>query len=537
MLMKVMLVDDEPFILQGLSVIIDWKAEGYEIVKKASDGREALDYLMENEVDLIITDIRMPRINGLELLETVRKEHISDAYIIILSGYNDFKYAQKAIRYSCMDYILKPIQKEQLLKNIRQAAADKEATVREEIDNKEMQRGYLLQSMSALLQGKEKEQNVKYVEEHLRCVGGVRYIHICLNDLSVLEEMSDEEVAALKDKVYESVVNFEPEGENCVFKDFFVFEEDYEMGFVYCDHMAEAKGLSPDKYIEELQRTAQQGCSQMPVILLAGKWVENISKISHSYSSACVLRSFKGFQNTKAVYYYEDEIQVTQTKVILCRQPLDSLVSAVEQNDVIEINKSVDELFAALDAQGRTREIVAMNINYLLFQLLHLASEQDESVNQDEVLAYISGNVSGEQVAKGSRTHMRKFACEYAEYLIQLRKNVSSDVLTEIENEVKEHYAENLTLRELSQKYYINSSYLGQIFRKRYGQSFKSYLNSYRIREAASQLVKTDKRIGQIAEDVGYHDLDYFISRFIEQQGCTPSRYRKSIREEDTMSK
>lgn len=126
---------------------------------------------------------------------------------------------------------------------------------------------------------------------------------------------------------------------------------------------------------------------------------------------------------------------------------------------------------------------------------------------------------------------MRKFACEYAEYLVQLRKNVSKGILTEIENEIKEHYAENLTLRELGQKYYINSSYLGQIFRKRYGQSFKNYLNSYRIKEAASQLIRTDKKISQVAEDVGYHDLDYFISRFIEQEGCTPSRYRKSVRE------
>lgn len=95
-MMKVMLVDDEPFILQGLSVIIDWEKEGCEIVKKASDGQEALHYLRENEVDLIITDIRMPKINGIELLETVRNEKLSEAYIIILSGYNDFKYAQVA---------------------------------------------------------------------------------------------------------------------------------------------------------------------------------------------------------------------------------------------------------------------------------------------------------------------------------------------------------------------------------------------------------------------------------------------------------
>ena len=123
---------------------------------------------------------------------------------------------------------------------------------------------------------------------------------------------------------------------------------------------------------------------------------------------------------------------------------------------------------------------------------------------------------------------MRRFACEYANYLIQLRKNVSRGVLLDIEKEVKENFADNLTLRELAKKYYINSSYLGQIFRKKYGQSFKDYLANYRVTEATQMLLKTDKKISQIAEEVGYHDTDYFISRFIEQKGCTPARYRKN---------
>ena len=517
-MMKVMLVDDEPFILQGLSVIIDWEKEGCEIVKKASDGQEALHYLRENEVDLIITDIRMPKINGIELLETVRNEKLSEAYIIILSGYNDFKYAQAAIRYSAMEYILKPVQKEQLIENIRR---------------QRMQRGYLLQNMTALLQGKGKEQNISYVKENFRCGGGVRYLHICLNDLSALDEMSDEEVSELKDRIYGQVSGYLRENEDHLFKDFFVYEEDYEIGFIYCDYMAKERNLSEEEFMKALQKTAQGGSEKLPVILLVGKWVEDIAKVSHSYSSACVLRSFKGFQDMKSIYYYEKEVQVNPSRTVLCIQSLNDLVKAVEQNDTLLINKSVDALFVEMDRLDRTRETVTMNLNWLIFRLLNLAMEQDESVNQDEVLSYISESVSKEEIIRGSRVHMRKFACECAEYLVQLRKNVSGGILAEIENEVKEHYMENLTLRELGQKYYINSSYLGQIFRKRYGQSFKNYLNNYRIKEAASQLIKTDEKISRIAEDVGYRDLDYFISRFIEQEGCTPSRYRKSAREEE----
>ncbi len=531
MLMKVMLVDDEPFILQGLSVIIDWEKEGYEIVKKASDGQEALDYLKEKEVDLIITDIRMPQINGLELLEKVRNEKLSEAYIIILSGYNDFKYAQAAIRYSCMDYILKPVQKEQLLENIRRVTKKRENMIQEEIDSQRMQRGYLLQNMMALLQGKAKEQNLSYIKENLHCGTAARYLHICLNDLSALEEMSDEEISELKDQVYEQVSCYLREDADHLFKDFFVYEEEYEIGFVYFDYMAKDRGLTEEEFMRALHRTAQGGSEKLPVILLVGKRVEDISRISRSYSSACVLRSFKGFQDTKNIYFYEKEVQVNLSKTVLCKQSLDNLVMAVDQNDIIAINKSVDELFMEMDRLDRTRETVTMNLNWLIFRLINLAAEQDESINQDEVLSYIGESVSKEEILRGSRSHLRKFASKFAEYLVQLRKNVSKGILTEIENEVKEHYAENLTLRELGQKYYLNSSYLGQIFRKRYGQSFKSYLNNYRIKEAASQLIRTDKKISQIAEDVGYRDLDYFISRFIEQEGCTPSRYRKSARE------
>lgn len=121
-MLKVLLVDDEPLIVQGLSLLLDWEKEGYEIAATAQNGKEALVYLRENKVDLIIADIKMPEMTGLELLETIRREQVSDAYFVILSGYSDFSYAQQAIHYACMDYVLKPVEKEVLTEIIRKAA-------------------------------------------------------------------------------------------------------------------------------------------------------------------------------------------------------------------------------------------------------------------------------------------------------------------------------------------------------------------------------------------------------------------------------
>ena len=163
----------------------------------------------------------------------------------------------------------------------------------------------------------------------------------------------------------------------------------------------------------------------------------------------------------------------------------------------------------------------------LLFQLIHLATELDSEVNQEEILKMISAGIFEEGILRGNSRHFINFACEYGEYLQQLRKKVSTSVLQDIEKEIREHYAENLTLRDLGKRYYINSSYLGQIFRKKYGMSFKDYLSAYRINEASLLLLKTDMKINDIAEQVGYKDSDYFIRKFIEQKGCTPSKFRR----------
>lgn len=529
MKLKVLLVDDEPFILQGLTVLIDWEAENCEIVKAASNGREAYDYLKEHKVDLIIADIKMPIMTGLELLERIRTEKISDAYFIILSGYNDFKYAQTAIRYSCMDYILKPVQRENLIELLRNVEQEKSLTEKERAEEEQIQRAYLVQNLSVLLRGIYEESQLKYVKENLRLSKQLRYIHISMDNIAMLEELSDEEVTSLRNRIYDNCVRFLGEDADHCIKDMLGFEEEYEIGFLYCDYMSEERKISTEEFLEQLLKESSREI-ELPIILLVGKTVEDVSKLSRSYSAACVLRSFHGFRTKKNIYYYEKELQVNENKVSLCKNSLDHLIQAVEQNDRLEINKSVDELYQEMELNGMKKEVVSMNTNYLLFQLIHLAVEQDESVNQEEIMLYISENVFDSGISRGDRAHMRRFACEYADYLIQLRKNVSRGVLLEVEKEVKEHFAENLTLRELSKKYFVNSSYLGQIFRKKYGQSFKDYLSNYRINEAAQLLLKTDEKISMIAEKVGYHDTDYFISRFIEQKGCTPARYRKNSR-------
>ena len=292
--------------------------------------------------------------------------------------------------------------------------------------------------------------------------------------------------------------------------------------------MATRYDMSDEDFFESMIKKIE-GILLKPVRMICGKKVGDISQIAKSYSSCRMLNSIKGFHNEKRVYIYEDEVQIEQKSAYLCKKSLDECIAAIEKNEKEQIEKSVEKLYEEIANVGENYNLVNMNINYLLFQLIHLATEQDDNVNQEEVIQYISENsVGGETLSRGSSQHLKNFALQYADYLMSLRKNVSRGILSNIEKDIAEHYAENISLRNLGEKYYMNSSYLGQVFRKKYNVSFKDYLTNIRINEAAKQLIMTDKKINQIAEEVGYMDCDYFIRKFIEIKGCTPSKYRKN---------
>lgn len=523
-----MLVDDEPFILQGLRILVDYEAEGYEIAAVMTNGKEALEYLKNNDVDLIISDIQMPLMTGLELLENIKTNNISDAKFAILTGFDDFSFAQKALKYDSIDYILKPVQKDDMLSLLRKVSNIKQANIEQNETRKKMEDAYLARNVIALITGKFDNSNLEYVKKHMQLSGEIRYVDIEVYDQkSDNNDEDDYDLRLTQRQLHMACREVMKENINHFIFDVSYDENSYDVGFIFCDIMATKNDMSEEEYLSFLIKRIENVVLK-PVRMICGKKVSDISSLAKSYSSCMMLNSIKGFHNQKNLYFYEDEVQVGQNNTYLCKKSIDECLSAIENNEKNNIEKCFELLFEEMRSLGDNNNLVNLNINYLLFQLIHLASEQDDNVNQEEIIHYISENSFEDSVARGSSEHMIRFAYEYADYLASLRKNVSRGILSEIEKDINEHYAENITLRYLGEKYYMNSSYLGQVFRKKYDMSFKDYLTNVRIKEAASQLISTQKKINQIAEDVGYMDCDYFIRKFIEIKGCTPSKYRKN---------
>ena len=389
-----------------------------------------------------------------------------------------------------------------------------------------MECSFLNKSLRALIAGKYDHTDLICVKEHLQMPENMRYIELQIAEGKSDEEHTDHEKKIFQKKVYNAAVAFlKEDAEYCV-RDIFKMTD---IGFVYSDHLARNQHFTEKEYLQKFFAFVKESTG-IPLIMIVGKKVEKIEDIAKSYTSTCILHFCLGFQEIKEIYYYEKEVQITGTEIVLYKDNLTMLLCVIEENDHVKIKEAVALFYQKMKQMKIPDKMVSLNINYLLFYLVHLAGRQDDGVDQEEILRLISENTAEQEPFRGSQAHLYKFACAYGDYLMQLRRGASNGVIREVEKEMHVHYAENLTLKELSEKYYINTAYLGQIFRKNYGQSFRDYLNGIRIQQAAQLLVYTNEKTYQIAEKVGYHDTDYFVNRFIAAKGCTPARYRKRTR-------
>lgn len=529
-MLRVLLVDDEPYILQGLSVLIDWEKEGFEIVGTVSNGEEAVGFLKSSQVDLIMADIKMPVMNGLELLKNIRERHLSDAFFVILSGYGDFSYAKEAIHYQCTDYILKPIQKSQLIELLGKVKLLEQRKKQEQSEKNKMDVACFARHMQALLLGRLEEDTVHYVEERVGFGSDIRYIDIEPENTGELELMSSEEKRKLQRQIYESTLNYlTGEQKLLVFMDAAGKEELFDVGFIFHDGLLEQGAKKEQEYLKQMLEHLQS-MVRHSVVMYVGNKVADIRDIAESFRTAVVAKTFQDFKVVPNLLFYSEEMKKSLGTVV-SKKKIDELLHAVEENDRQKTEAAVDEIYEEMNIAGMNKELIQMNMNYLLYRLVQLAIEQDASVNQDEILQYIRENAFETHMIRGSKNHFKQFVLEYADYLGQLRRNVSRGVLANVEEDIRKNFAQNITLKELSKKYFVNSAYLGQMFRKQYGVSFKEYLNRFRIEKATEILLRTDEKVYLVAEEVGYHDLDYFINRFIQIKGCTPTSYRKKARD------
>ncbi len=492
-------VDDEEDILQNLLQIIDWPVYGFETLLTAQNGVEALTLLSAHHVDLLITDIRMPEMDGIELLKAVKLSYPA-IRCIFLSSYSDFSYAREAISLGVENYLLKPVRPDEL-----------ENSVRKLLENLSMHK-HVVQSLfldNILYRWVTDDISPDELSERCRHISVNVYLrHYCVLLLKPLHKKNI-------DRLLSAFFTQLPPA----------WDTYHFMNYDAC-HVVILGGHSLVR--EEILRVLTSSCRDFPdtdLTAVIGTIAEGSSHLSSSYHAAqdCMLtcKETAGQHIRKA------------------NPPTILQLSDFRFNQIINYLQSVgdlpkEELLTELTAEiaGDIRTCSLQEVNTFLQEFPIRLSRQLTFLgllDQSGIDAVINHSYPFETMPTQEDLH-RYFSGILSLCGIQIKKtarHLSPVVLTAMEY-ISAHYSDYVSIKDFCAKYNMNASYLGFLFKKETGIFFNDYINQIRIHHAIHLLKNSNLKVAEICEKTGFTSSSYFISCFKKQTGLSPTRFRQS---------
>lgn len=534
-MLRVFLAEDETIIRETLRDTVPWARCGYTFVGEAGDGEMALPLIQQTRPDVLITDIRMPFMDGLALSKLVLQE-FPQMKVIILSGYDDFEYAQTAIGLGVERYLLKPITKSTLMKVLEE--------VREKIQGERAQQNYLTQFRQEA-QDYEQYARRRFLE---RVVAG---------QLSVQEiyEQAEKLDLDLRAKSYNlALVSAMPESGST--------SESYsEPGARIRDGMVAHFLRHPDYILFRWNLTSfavlllerQEG---MEAIM--GRCIRKVRELYQTFGPELNwyvamgtptqrLSALPGcFEEVSRLWAYrhilpEQHILTAQTVKSLTGTGSDHDLSGLDMNKVnpamltgVLQNASAQEISSFVDEYTHSLEDALESgpfCQYLMLSARFTATQFVEAlgVEQKEYLGNLSClGMVGQQI---SIDNLKRYLSDILLQAIRLRDRVTgSQYKVQLKQAIcyiDEHYrSEDISLNRVAKEVDLSPNYLSAVFSQEMGTTFVEYLTAKRMEKARELLRSSDLRSGEIAAAVGYKDSHYFSFLFKKTQGCTPRDYR-----------
>ncbi|RRJ66884.1 DNA-binding response regulator [Paenibacillus oralis] len=511
-MIKVLIVDDEPKLREGLRTFIDWNALGYDVVDTAANGNEALDKYRRHHPGLVVADIRMPGMDGLQLIEKLRSED-PQLHILILSGYADFSYAKQAMTQRVDGYLLKPVDEDELeeyLAKIKKAVDEETASEEWKHVTAEWTRESLIQSVLA---GADEQQTVPICERAGE-VGITGKVYQVLLLAVHAEDDADLGAGELLRKKLGHM--FEDTGRG------WVFGIQAKLGVLLKDPLLAVEYESVYREIrEELNGTGAEFTAAL------GNKVGCLPDIRSSYLEACELIKR---------HFFLDQGAILSPEALRSGAPSELPDASIE-----EIG---EQLYYALDI-GNQEAI--QSLVRKAGQTLAAGGCPEKEIKRRfvEVLTLILGKALKQSSALQDRSK------EFSDFLSEIHKMRTIEglyektefLLQQIMHQLGEggkhrevkimldlihrNFNENLKLETLSGIFNYNSAYLGKLFKNATGEYFNTYLDKVRIEKAKAYL-EEGLKVYQVAEKVGYTNVDYFHSKFRKYVGTSPSAYRKT---------
>ncbi|TFE25373.1 response regulator [Cohnella luojiensis] len=521
---SVILVDDEVFTRKGLMKLIDWEACGFRIVDEADNGEDALELIGRVRPNLVITDIRMPVLDGLELIRRITTETDVNPVFIIISGYNDFKYAQQAVRYGVHDFILKPIDENEFTETLCKLNERLNREREERVRNERLLTGAMIES---LIIGEADDIFVAEWEQRLKLRPADRlfYLFAELND-NHLWRSSGEQVSAarFKEIVQQALHRVTPDDQPI-----YLHEHRNRIGILVPDRALEPfKGEIESftvKFRQELSVEAGNG-----VFLYAGTPVHRLSDIRQSYKTAKEAILYKYVHDDSRIVIY-DQVRLERLNYIgIDSNEFNRFIEQIEELQSGAVKASVEALFRDFREKRYAPEAIKMSIHQCMLSVTKTIRSMDGDERSLGSLAPIVGwhdlNLSLSELKR----LFSEFIEESQNYIAELRKEQGKGGIQKIRCYIEANYSSNISLKSIAAQFFINPVYLGQLFKKTYGVYFNDFLLQIRVNEAKKLLRQSsDMRIYEIAEKVGFSSADYFVTQFEKIEQMTPTEYRNKL--------
>lgn len=518
---KVLIADDEAIIREGIKCILDWKSLGFSIVAEAANGEQAYQEILSKQPDVVLLDIRMPKMLGLDVIREAREQGFTGK-IIILSGYSDFKYAQEAIRYGVQYYLTKPLDEDELEEIL--------FSIKEELDaenvSADTREHYLSKARETILKDiLTSNANLSYAnlsELHLladsyQVLIYEKYSH---NTTDAAYRFSDLLRVTNQDNNSYDTITIQYH-EVILLKGNFAIQKFYD-------------------FLERYQRDSRpQENSPLDSLFIAyGKRVSSIQDINGSYLEAYQLLTRRFFcEQQQHTIGYDALPELDNHTFILSDNLLNEYTNclfdylqAFNRNMLAEtLTKLQNQLYNAADSIGSIRLFLTDLYLQIKERTNHLYGTLDIPFpGNAEIIKLIE--------EKYYLYEIILFFTEQFELIMSSIGNSSRDsVLDDILHYINHNYSSNITLENIAPLFGYNSSYLGKIFRKKTGENFNSYVDHVRIDHSKKLLETSDLKVYAIAEQVGYRNVDYFHIKFKKYVGKTPAEFRKEMRKEYTL--
>ncbi|WP_284639341.1 response regulator [Paenibacillus silviterrae] len=533
-MIKMLVVDDERTIREGIKNIVPWEEYGIKIIGTACDGEQAMKLCDEESPHIVITDIRMPKKTGLELAEYIRSKG-DDVKVVMLSGHDDFAYAQQALKLGVTDYLLKPIMPDQLV----EMAVELKTTVELEQKHKEEEcrlREQVRESLPLLkerffielVSGHLTDPNV--ITQRIRFLG-MNWSNQCsyctavlqLDGFEIDDEITEERRQLLQLAVFNQLqATLQKSGE--VF-----MVNPYEYGLLVHSNESTEKVVTMIKEMGDELRNWVQSDWGFNITLGIGSPCGSLHEVKESFLSAQEAIKYKVLLGSGQTIYI-NEIENTTTQMWRYSEAAEKeTVFAVKNADKRGIRPGIEHFFenSGNPVEPEYVQVISMRLlSSVSLGLMEIGENAQSYIGSEPELW---DRIKKLKTVPQIQALIIALLEEAAEQLMVKRSNKSSRVIEMVNNYLEEHFTEPLSLEKLAAFVYLSPSYICSLYKQETGQNISDTITLLRVNKAKELLSGGNVKIYEVANRLGYTDSRYFNKVFKKYTGMNLTDYRQSV--------